>query len=287
VLLGGATALAGWLAHAATGSPAVAANGDPVRLGRLNQASARTTIENESPSETAVRVRASGEGATAVDGVSLRGTGIHGVSRNATGVHGESVAGTGVSGHSIEAGSYAVSGDSTDGYGVQGGSHGGTGVQGNSQFGVAVSGGNVSETAPAIRGWAQNGQTGVMGRSTAFDEFGQIASPSHVGVFGVADGPNGRGVLARSLQGRALQANGRVRFSTSGVAEVPSGTAEVTVTPGCRVVASAKVLATLQADPGNGAGVAFVTTDMATDTFTVHLSEAVEATTQVAWFLLD
>ena len=134
---------------------------------------------------------------------------MHGLSQAADGVHGESVFGIGVSGHSIEPGSTAVSGDSTDGVGVQGGSHGGVGVRGNSQFNVAVQGGNVSETEPAIQGWAQNGQTGVMGRSTAFDEFDPIASPAHVGVFGVADRPGGRGVLARSRDGRAIQASGR------------------------------------------------------------------------------
>jgi hypothetical protein len=219
--------------------------------------------------------------------VAVRGTGVHGLSRDGTGIAGESVFGTGVSGHTIEPGSYAVSGDSTEGVGVQGGSHYATGVQGNSQFGVAVSGGNVSETEPAVRGWAQNGQTGVMGRSTTFDEFDEIASPLHVGVYGVSDRPGGRGVLARSREGRALHADGRVRFSTSGVAAIASGASSVTVTPGSRVVASAKVLATLQSDPGGGVAIAFVAIDHDANTFTIETTGAVNAETTVAWFVLD
>ena len=267
--------------------PAAAADGDPVRLGRRNVASSTTRIVDTTDSSTAVRARASGRGAIGLEGVSDRGTGVHGLSHDANGVHGESVFGAGVSGHSIEPGSTAISGDSADGVGVQGGSHGGVGVRGNSQFNVAVQGGNVSETEPAIQGWAQNGQTGVMGRSTAFDEFDPIDSPLHVGVFGVADRSDGRGVLARSRDGRALQANGRVRFSTSGVATIPAGASEVIVTPAFRVVSSAKVLATAQGDAGSLTTVRFVTIDPAADTFTVHMTEPVTASTTVAWFVLD
>lgn len=159
--------LAGIGAWAARGAaaPAAAADGDPVRLGRRNVASSTTRIVDTTASSTAIRARASGPGAIGLQGVSVEGTGVHGLSRDANGVQGESVFGVGVSGHSIEPGSTAVSGDSTSGVGVQGGSHGGVGVQGNSQFSVAVRGGNVSETDPAIQGWAQNGQTGVMGRA--------------------------------------------------------------------------------------------------------------------------
>jgi hypothetical protein len=286
LLLGAATAAAAWLAQGA-GSTAIAATGDTMKVGRRNVASSRTSIVNETASETALRARASGSGAIALEGVSERGTGVHGSTRSGNGVEGDSVFGTGISGRSIEPGSYAVSGDSASGTGVQGGSHDGTGVQGNSQSGVAVSGGNVSETEPAIRGWAQNGQAGVMGRSTAFDEFSEIASPKHVGVFGVSDRPGGRGVLARSHAGRALQADGRVRFSTSGIGEIAAGAGQATVDPGCRVVASAKVLAVLQGDPGNGATVAFIVADPDTDTFTVHASGSVLRKTSFAWFLMD
>ena len=286
VIVGLLAGLGGWFARGSV-QPAVAADGDAVRLGRRNVASSTTRIVNTTASSIAVRARASGPGAIGLEGISAKGSGVHGLSRDANGVQGESVFGTGVSGHSIEPGSTAVSGDSTDGVGVQGGSHGGVGVQGNSELNVAVRGGNISETEPAIQGWAQNGQTGVMGRSTSFDEFDEIASPRNVGVFGVADKPGDRGVLARSREGRALQANGRVRFSTTGVATIPAGTSEVTVTPPFRVVASAKVLATVQGDSAGAAAVRAVAVDPVSDAFTLHMTEPVPVSTPVAWFLFD
>ena len=286
VLVGFLAGLGGWLARGSV-APAAAADGDAVRLGHRNVATSTTRIVERTPSETAVLVRASGPGAIGVEGISAAGTGVHGLSRVANGVLGESVSGTGVTGHSIEPGSTAVSGDSTDGVGVQGGSHGGVGVQGNSELNVAVRGGNISETQPAIQGWAQNGQTGVMGRSTAFDEFDEVASPRHVGVFGVSDRVGGRGVLARSHEGRALQAIGRVRFSTTGVATVPAGDSAVTVAPEFRVVATAKVLATVQGDGAGAAAVRAVTVDPTANAFTVHMTEPVAAAAPVAWFLFD
>jgi hypothetical protein len=286
LFVGTLTALGAWLARGPAPST-VAADGNPALLGRRNEESSPMRVVNTTRSSTALRAVASGPGAIGLEGVSGGGSGVHGLSRDGNGVHGESVFGVGVSGHSIEPGSTAVSGDSTDGVGVQGGSHGGVGVQGNSQFGVAVRGGNVSETEPAIQGWAQNGQTGVMGRSTTFDEFDPVTSPRHVGVFGVSDRLGGRGVFARSREGRALQASGRVRFSTSGVATVLAGVSNVTVTPTFRVVSSAKVLATAQADPGNGAAVRFVSIDPAANAFTVHLTRPVADPTPVAWFVLD
>jgi hypothetical protein len=285
LLFGATAAVAGALG---LGSRAVvAADGDAVRLGRRNEASTTTAIVLTASGETALRVRAPGPGAIALEGISAQGSAMHGLSRDGNGVSGESVFGTGVSGHSIEPGSYAVSGDSTDGVGVQGGSHFGAGVQGNSQSGIAVDGGNVSETQPAVRGWAQNGQTGVMGRSTRFDEFEEVASPLHVGVFGVGDQRADTGVLARSRKGRAFEAQGRVRFATSGIAMVPAGESRVTVSPGVRIVSSAKVLATPQRDPGNHATVRFVRLDVATRTFTISMTQQVESPTPVAWFLLD
>ncbi len=286
-VLGAAAAALTGLVVGGAASPAGAADGDAVRLGRRNDATSPTTIVNHAEGETVVRARASGSGAIALDGVSDHGTGIHGLSQDGNGVSGESVLGTGVSGHSIEPGSSAVSGISTDGVGVVGGSHGGVGVQGDSQYGVAVRGGNVSETEPAIQGWAQNGQTGVMGRSGHLDDFEPIPSPTHVGVFGVADGADGTGVVARSRNGRALRASGRLRFSTSGIAVVPAGAAEVTIAPTFRVMPSAKVLVTPQGDPGNGATVGFVDIDRDANAFTVHMTAAVTAETAVAWFVLD
>jgi hypothetical protein len=200
-------------------------------------------------------------------------------------VSGESVTGTGVLGHTIEAGSVAVSGVSTQGVGVQGGSHSGAGVQGNSQYGTALQGGNVSETKPAVQGWAQNGQTGVMGVSTSLENIEEIQSPRGVGVFGVSDRAGGRGVLARSRDGIGLEVKGRVRLSTSGRVVVPAASSEVLVTPRCEVSPSAIVLATAQSDPGDTA-VRWVEVDAGRNRFVIHMRRAVASDAVVAWVLL-
>jgi hypothetical protein len=149
-----------------------------------------------------------------------------------------------------------------------------------------VQGGNVSETDPAVLGWAQNGQTGVMGLSTTFDDFDEVGSPTDVGVFGVCDRAGGRGVLARSRNGLALQTRGRSKLSTSGIAMVPSGASEVTITPGFRVVTSAKIFATFRTDPGD-AGIRWIEVDATADTFTIHFTAAVPTDSAVAWVLFD
>jgi hypothetical protein len=282
--VGAVATIGGWV----TGGPtpvARAADGGSVRLGRLNRATAPTRLVAEA--ETALLARVSASGAVALDGISPTGTGVHGISRDGNGVSGESVFGTGVSGHSIEPGSAAVSGDSTSGVGVQGGSHDDVGVQGTSQYGVAVRGANISDTAPAVQGWAQNAQTGVMGRSGPLDDLGSIPSPKLVGVFGVADAAGGTGVLARSREGLALHARGRVRFTTSGLVTIVAGASQAVVTPAFRIGGSAMVIATPQGDPGNAATVRFVAVDPEADAFTIHMSAAVAVATPVAWFLLE
>ena len=280
--VGGAAAwLAGFRATEAS-----AANGDLVRLGRSHRATAATRITNPEEDGTTLRAKARGSGSVALDGVSRRGTGVHGSTHSGNGVSGEAVFGTGVSGLSIEPGSFAVSGNSSGGVGVQGGSDGGIGVQGNCQFGIAVQGGNVSETQPGVQGWAQNGQTGVMGLSTTLENGDVVASPPDVGVFGVCDRSAGRGVLARSLNGLALQTDGRVALSTSGVAVVPDGASQVLVQPAFTLAPSAKVLATLQGDPGS-ATIRWVDVDPVANAFTIHLSAPVPADTPVAWVVLD
>jgi hypothetical protein len=283
--------LAGGLAALATivvqerAPQARAGVGDPILLGTANQARRTTSIANPDADETTLRVRARGSAGIALDGRCERGTALHGLSTHGNGVSGETVFGTAVSGLAIEPGSYAVSGNSNAGVGVQGGSDSGVGVQGNCAFGVAVEGANVSETSPAVRGWAQNGQTGVAGLSTA-PGGDVVASPTGVGVFGACDDAAGRGVLARSTDGLALETDGRVRFSTSGVATVPAGSSQVLVTPAFEVTSSAKVLAMPRSDPGT-ASVRWVEPDAAANAFTIHMSGNVTSDTVVAWFVFE
>ena len=285
ILLGGVGAVVAFVANNRM-SRARAADGDAMRLGERNRASGRTTLVNTRAGETAFRARAGGSGAVALDGLSPRGTGVHGLSTHGNGVSGETVFGTAVSGLAIEPGSYAVSGNASAGVGVQGGSESGVGVQGNCQFGVAVQGGNVSETEPAVSGWAQNGQTGVLGLSTALGG-DDVDSPKNVGVFGVCDRAVGRGVLARSERGHALEAQGRVKFGTAGLATVAAGQSAVSFTATFTVTASTKVVAMPQADPGPGVAISWVEVDVPGEAITIHLSAAATGSTPVAWFAFE
>lgn len=277
----------GTLAAAAVGRPtaASASDGDPLVLGEENAANRTTSIRNPSRNAVTLQVRARGSGGIAVDGLCHRGFAIHGASTHGTGVAGESVFGAALSGHAIEPGSVGVDGYANAGVGVRGGSDLDAGVLGESQYDIAVSGANISENAPAIRGWAQNGQTGVLGLSTPLGG-DAVASPTNVGVFGVCDASDGRGVLARSSDGVALETDGRVRFSTSGIATVPSGTAQVGVSAPFDVTASTKILAMPRSNPG-AVVVRWVEIDAAANTFTIHMSGSVSSDTSVAWFALE
>ncbi|HEX6132210.1 MAG TPA: hypothetical protein VF044_10790 [Actinomycetota bacterium] len=278
----------GGIAGAVVGRPlrADAADGDLVRLGRRNRSTHPTKIENRTPDGTTFRARATGNAGVALDGVNGRGTGVLGRSTYGTGVAGESVFGEAVSGHSIEPASVAVAGNSGAGVGVRGGSRTHIGVLGESRDHVAVEGANISRSSPAVLGWAQDRQTGVLGLSTPLDVAKPVASPSDVGVYGVCDVPAGRGVLARSREGRALEARGRVRFSTSGLATVLAGATEVTVAPSFALMDRTKVLATAQDDPGD-VSIRWVEVDVGTNAFTIHLSGPATADVRVAWFALE
>lgn len=265
-------------------APARAANGDALRLGETNRASSPTSIRNPSRDEVTLRAEARGSGGIAVDGLCHRGTAIHGLSTRGTGVNGETVFGTAISGTAIEPGSYAVSGYNSGGVGVRGGSDLDRGVLGESQYDIGVSGANVSEDAPAMRGWAQNGQTGVQGLSTVLGG-DPVPAPSNVGVFGVCDASTGRGVLARSTDGIALETDGRVKFSTSGVATVPSGASQVVVTPTFDITGATRIFAMPQSDP-SGVVVRWVDADPVPNTFTIRMSGNVGSDTVVAWFAL-
>jgi hypothetical protein len=83
----------------------------------------------------------------------------------------------------------------------------------------------------------------------------------------------------------ALEADGRVAFSTSGVATVPSGTAQVVVAPTFDVTQATKVFAMPQSDPG-GVVVRWVDVGPGANTFTIRMSGIVASDTAVAWFAL-
>jgi hypothetical protein len=259
---------AGALARAA---PAAAANGDPITMGQLNQASSNTAINN-SGGDTAFTALGTAN-ATALEGDAVGGTGVSGTS----------VTGIGVSGTtgSTAAGAAAVTGEITsaspgalsaavlgknDGTGTNGigvhGSHAGDGwgVYGTSQGGIGVFG-NVTTG------------TGIEGSGTT-------------GVFGITSSQHGVGVLAQNNGGgAALKVDGVAAFSRSGVASVPPGKSQVTHP--LPLTSASFVLATIQ---GNVTGLYVRGVTIAAGSpgsFTIHLSNTVTSKTNVAWLAVN
>jgi hypothetical protein len=272
LLAGGAAAVGAVAAEAlARATPAAAANGDPITMGQLNQASSNTSINNNGGDTTFTALGT-------VGGTALEGDAVDG-----TGVSGTSVTGIGVSGTtgSTAAGAAAVAGEITStspgsfsagvrgknaGTGANGvgvlGSHGGDGwgVYGASQGGIGVFG-NVTTG------------TGVEGSGTT-------------GVFGVTSAQHGVGVLAQNNGGGpALKVNGVAAFSRSGVATVPPGKSQVA--HGLPLTSASFVLATIQ---GNVTGLYVRGVTIAAGSpgsFTIHLSKAVKSKTNVAWLAVN
>src|SRR5215469_16250016 len=104
LLAGGAAAVGAVAAEALTrATPAAAANGNPITMGQLNQASSNTSINNSGGDTTFTALGTSG------------GTALEGDAVDGTGVSGTSVTGIGVSGTtgSSAAGAAAVTGEIT------------------------------------------------------------------------------------------------------------------------------------------------------------------------------
>ncbi len=199
-----AAAAAGGLGAAAT--PAAAADGDPLLLGRENQAD-----------NTAVITMTSGQAA------------IHAISRADDG---------------------ALVGENTgnDGYGLRGsGAYIGVNATGG-QIGVY----SVSDYGVGVKALTYDGV--AVHASTAVDA------------------------------GLALDVDGAVRLSRSGVAVVPAGSRSVTVAADVRV--TSHVLATVQTRQ-QGCVIEAAVPAPSTRSFTVYLSRDTRTAVAVAWMLLD
>lgn len=269
--------LAGGLAAGVAGalgraSPALAVDGD-VHLNVSNDSTALTTIHN----------------------TATRGSAFYG---QATGT------GDGVSG-STDSG-FGVSGSSAEGFGVFASSLSGTALYAISDLGYGLQASGGSETTPAALGWSTGSNTGLQGVSGA--GFLPI-SPAKTGVYGYAvqdssaRGVTGETTVGRGVQGiatsgvglygtaaasgTALQAAGRVAFSTSGLASVAVGTKSMTVSPGTDLVGGSKILCTLESNQ-IGLLIHRVTKDTAANTFKVFLSANVLSGryAKVAWFVI-
>jgi len=261
----------------------------------------------------------------AIDGIgvfgkSSSGEGLHGesggsngtsgtsASSTASGVFGENTAaGKGVYGRSNTGSGYGVFGEAASGFGVWGSSTSGKAVYGESASNVGVQGTSSASGLPAAFGRTFGDNTGVMGYSGPGGP--PPGSPAKTGVFGYAAqdarafgvvgqttvgsgvaglATSGIGVLASAAaNGTALSAEGRVTFSTSGLAAVAVGASTRTITPGTDLTAGSRILCTLESNQG-GLAIQRVTKDTATDTFKVFLSATLAAgkMAKVGWFVI-
>ena len=83
--------------------------------------------------------------------------------------------------------------------------------------------------------------------------------------------------------GSALEANGRVKFSTAAIAVVATRTDRVTVSPGFDVHADTKVLVTPMSSGGT---FKFVARDLAADTLTFRLGQNATKDVTLAYFVV-
>lgn len=282
VLTAAMAGAAAWLAGVARPIAARAADGDPLILGERNTERTTTGLDTRAEGATTLVVAAHGESSVAILGSSGEGSGVRGESNRGAGVSASSSLGNAVEGTSYSG--IGVTGNSFLGAGVQGGSSEFAGVQGNSRYGVAVDGGNVSQEQPAVRGWAQAGQTGVFGISSPEGEPVPLpVSPVGVGVFGLSQVSGGTGVVATGDVG--VDVRGRALFSSSGTATVRAGTRSVDVATEFTLSKGSRILATLQGSPGNGAVVqAAIPQDERS--FRIVLSEPVARDVTIAWFVI-
>jgi hypothetical protein len=143
-----------------------------------------------------------------------------------------------------------------------------------------------------INSGAGNGVFGNVHNSGASGVYGQndgtgfgVAGRAAAGVGTLGDSAGGVGVWASSQHGTALKVTGTAQFSRSGVLTIAAGKSSATQT-GVKLTPASLVLATVQQD-GPGVWVRSAVPNVATSSFTVHLSKAVPARTRVAWFVVN
>ena len=304
-------------------TPVRAADGEAVEVGGEYSSESVTKISNGTFLGTAIWGDSSGgygiqgsttSGGSGVYGTCDTGSGVWGTSNDiGTGVIGTSESGYGVSGSSPNVGVFGnnagsgqgVWGVSTMGTGVAGNSTSGMGIVGHSTSHNGIRGSSSSSTLPAVVGQSLGAATGLLGYSGGG---AAPASPAKTGVYGYAvQDANARGVTGRSTAGQgvrgqatsgigvyatattgtALQAEGPVRFKTSGLATIALGTRSVEVNPGTDLTALTKVLALLQGDPGGSTVVQRVAVNPTTNTFRIYLTANSVRAVKVSWFVMN
>jgi hypothetical protein len=257
-----------------------------------------------------------------VEGVTLaanQGIGVSGTSSGnggigVKGVAKDAVNGTGVSAEGATLGVYAVA-EAVGGFGVTGvafndgqtvGTKGivysanGIGVFGHALQSTATSARGVvgrAETGTGVHGWVSGGplpptgtpHTGVHGECHIDANSNGVYGASNAGVGVRATSTSGIGLLAaaaNTASAAALKVDGRAVFSRSGKAKVLSGHASVVVS-GIPLTSSSLVLATIQGSGASGVYVRNVAVSVGSSLFTIRLSKAVAADTNVAWFIVN
>jgi hypothetical protein len=148
-----------------------------------------------------------------------------------------------------------------------------------------------SSATSAFVGISSNSDgTGVLGLSAGSSGTGVLGSAysltgANTGVYGYSASPSGIGVHATTNGGGvALKADGRAKFSTSGVATITAGHTTKVITPGVNVTSNSFVLLTPKVKL-SGRDLWF-TTDAANNKFTIRMSSSRSSGTKVAWLLL-
>ena len=136
---------------------------------------------------------------------------------------------------------------------------------------------------------ADPGTWGILGETESLEGTGVLGTANALtgsswGVYGEANSAGGIGVVAWNNEGIALRAQGRARFSTSGVATITAGSTLKMIHPGVNILTSSFVLLTPKTNIGSRA--LWFTTSVLNDTFTIHISSPRSTATKIAWLLL-
>lgn len=272
--------------------PAQAANGQAVKLGDANTATATTAISTNAGSGLAGNTTSDGDcGLAGYDKSPDGGYGTYGNSIHGWGVVGETTgtARSGVYGqdNSFSSVSTGVTGISAAGSGVYGQSTTADGVFGSSVSGPGIAGS--SDYGDGVQGFANaDGQAGVHGFDNSPDGGYAVVGEATLGTAVLAkitNPANASAALQASTAGTgyALDVAGKLHFDRSGTAIVNAGHTSRKVTV-AGVTRSSMVLATIQVDagpitianvvPGNGS-------------FTINLTDTPTGNVRVAWLVLD
>jgi hypothetical protein len=312
VVAGVAAATAGSLTRTSAAEP-----GDPLLLGQANDYTGfMTQVVNHSENVAALGVYAGGSGlgleADSLTGIGLKGTNasstkpaLVGWSTTNTGVQGfvgqilpTTPASTGVYGYAAQDGNArGVTGETTAGRGVNGLATTGVGACGTSTDGDGVQGFSTNGAGVFAASTSGNGITAFAGASGTYGVFGGN-SGGGVGTYGYSHATTGVGVFGESIAGTALkavtvsgtafEAQGRVKFSSSGLTgPLGVGKKSKIITPGVSIEATSAVLCTLESNQST-LSIRRVTKSITNQNFTVFLSGPVASgkTAKIAWFVI-